>query len=204
MKQNVVAVMFEVESEAYQALSELKTSGSAVSFVSQAALVKKENGVIKMIDGFNVDPKAGDSTAKGGLIGACIGLLGGPFGVLLGGAIGMMVGSTRGAEDAIDKASLIEQIAGKMEDGDLALIGLAGEEEEKFLDEKLAKFKTWTIRYDAAVVAQEVEEARATQAELYRQARESLKKEKNEEYKKKVEAKREKLEKELNSLKPRV
>ena len=56
-----------------------------------------------------------DDTAVGGMIGALFGILGGPIGVLLGGSYGALIGSALDAGDAIDQASLLEQIAEKME-----------------------------------------------------------------------------------------
>ena len=81
--------------------------------------------------------------------------------------------------DALGQASLIEQIAGKMQDDDIVLIGLAAEEDESILDEKLSKFKTTIICFDAIAVAEEVAEAEAVEAEMARQARASLRNEKH-------------------------
>ena len=81
--------------------------------------------------------------------------------------------------DALGQASLIEQIAGKMQDDDIVLIGLAAEEDESILDEKLSKFKTAIIRFDAIAVVEEVAEAEAVEAEMARQARASLRNEKH-------------------------
>ena len=52
MKESVITVNFDVESEAYQALSEIKRhpDGSGY-FVSAASLIKKENGHIVLKDG---------------------------------------------------------------------------------------------------------------------------------------------------------
>ena len=50
MKESVITVNFDVESEAYQALSEIKRhpDGSGY-FVSAASLIKKENGHIGVV-----------------------------------------------------------------------------------------------------------------------------------------------------------
>ena len=51
MAQNIVVGLFEVESEAYQAMTELKQNpGDEKSYVSTAALVKKENGSLRTLD----------------------------------------------------------------------------------------------------------------------------------------------------------
>ena len=179
MAQNIVVSIFEVESEAYQAMTQMKQyPGDDQSYVSAAALVKKENGAMRVLDGFDTGSDTSDDTAIGGMMGAFLGILGGPIGVLLGTGYGALLGSTFDAEDALMNASMLEQIVGKMVDGEVAIIGLAYEEEESILDQKLAGFKTRIARFDAATVAAEVEEAQMMEAEMARLARKELRDEK--------------------------
>ena len=202
MAQNVVVGIFEVESEAYQALTELRQNpGDEMSYLSAAALVKKENGALNMLDGFDTGATTGDDVAIGGLVGALFGVLGGPIGVLLGGSYGMLIGSAVDAGDALMNASLLEQIASKMEDNEIALIGLAFEENEAVLDQKLGKFKTIVVRFDAATVAAEVEEAQSMANEMARQARLELRNEKKAARKEKHEEKKAKLAADWEGLK---
>ena len=201
-KQNIVVSLFKVESEAYQALTELKqTPGSENSYVAAACLVKKENGSVKVLDGFDTGSNTSDDTAKGGLIGALVGILGGPIGVLLGGSLGLLIGSTMDTDDALLNASMLEQITGKMEDGEVAIIGLAFEENEETLDRRFIKFDTVIARFDAAAVAAEVDEAQKMQEEMARQARQELRNEKKEERKEKKEEKKAKLNAEWEGVK---
>ena len=200
--QNVIVGLFEVESEGFQAITELKQNpGDEKSFISQAALLKKEAGQVKVLDSFDTGVTTSDDMALGGLMGMCVGILGGPIGMLLGGSLGSLTGMTVDAADAVDNASMIEQIAGKLEDGAVALIGLTDEEDEGVLDEKLSKYKTVIARFDAAVVAQEVDAAREMQAEMERQALEKLRKQKTDEFKSKVEAHRDKMKAHFEELK---
>ena len=200
--QNVIVGLFEVESEGFQAITELKQNpGDDKSFISQAALLKKDAGQVKVLDSFDTGVTTSDDMALGGLMGMCVGILGGPIGMLLGGSLGSLTGMTVDAADAIDNASMIEQIAGKLEDGAVALIGLTDEEDEGVLDEKLSKYKTVIARFDAAVVAQEVDAAREMQAEMERQALEKLRKQKTDEFKSKVEAHRDKMKAHFEDLK---
>ena len=179
MAQNIVVSIFEVESEAYQALTQLKQApGNDKSYVPSAILVKKENGALRMLDGFDTGATTTDDTAIGGLVGALIGIIGGPIGVLLGGSYGMLVGSAFDSSDALANASLLEQIAGKLEEGEIAIVALAFEEDEAILDEKFSGFKTIIARFDAATVAAEVEEAQKMAKEMARQARKELRDEK--------------------------
>ena len=194
MAQNIVVSLFEVESEAYQAMTELKKNpGSDVSYVAAAALIKKESGALKVLDGFDTGANTSNDTAIGGVVGALIGILGGPIGVLLGGSFGMLIGSSVDTGDALLNASMLEQIAGKMEDGEVAIIGLAYEETESVLDRKFSAFRTTIARFDAATVAAEVDEAQKMADEMARQARLELRNEKKEARKEKKEEKKAKL-----------
>ena len=194
MAQNIVVGLFEVESEAYQALTELKQNpGTESSFLTAAALVKKEHGALYTMDSFDTGAHTTDDMAIGGLVGALVGVLGGPIGVLLGGSYGMLIGSVVDADDALQGVSLLEQTAIKMEDGEVAIIGLAFEEDEAILDQKFEKFKVTVARFDAATIAAEVEEAQALADEMARQARKELRDEKKEARKEKRAEKKAKL-----------
>ena len=194
MAQNIVVGLFEVESEAYQALTELKQNpGTESSYLTAAALIKKENGALRTLDSFDTGAHTTDDMAIGGLVGALIGVLGGPIGVLLGGSYGMLIGSVVDADDALQGVSLLEQTAIKMEEGEVAIIGLAFEEDEAILDQKFEKFKVTVARFDAATIAAEVEEAQALADEMARQARKELRDEKKEARKEKRAEKKAKL-----------
>ena len=183
MAQNIVVGLFEVESEAYQALTELKQNpGTESSYLTAAALIKKENGALRTLDSFDTGAHTTDDMA-----------IGGPLGVLLGGSYGMLIGSVVDADDALQGVSLLEQTAIKMEDGEVAIIGLAFEEDEAILDQKFEKFKATVARFDAATIAAEVEEAQALADEMARQARKELRDEKKEARKEKRAEKKAKL-----------
>ena len=51
MNENLVLVNYKVESEAYQALSELKRDSSNANYtISQAVIVKRDNGHLNTMD----------------------------------------------------------------------------------------------------------------------------------------------------------
>ena len=87
-----------------------------------------------------------------------------------------------------------------MDDGEVAIIGLAFEEDEAILDQKLSQFKTVIARYDASVVAAEVEEARMLEDNMARQARKELRDEKKAERKEKRAEKKAKLSADWESI----
>lgn len=109
-----------------------------------------------------------------------LGVLGGPVGMLLGAGFGALVGINADASDTLYEASLLEQIAEKLDDGMVAVIALADEETTDALDALMSKFDTVIARFDADDVAAEVEEACDMQVEMARQARMKLRMEKSE------------------------
>ena len=62
----------------------------------------------------------------------------------------------------------------------VALVALAAEKDEAAIDAKLSAFDTVIARFDAEAVAEEVDRAYEKQAEMARQARMELRKEKKE------------------------
>lgn len=108
--ENIVISKFEVESEAYQAFSDLKNDAHNHSCdIHQVALVRRELGSFKVIDGFD-DGKYSYDTFAGGILGALIGVLGGPIGVLLGGGIGFLGDGAKDAHDMEKDRSAVELV----------------------------------------------------------------------------------------------
>ena len=136
--------------------------------------MKRKEGVLKLCDNFSSEYLKSNDAVKGGLIGGLIGVLTGPVGMLLGGAAGALLGKAGEENKRDESAALIEQAAQKLEEGDIALIGLVEEADESILDHALVKFNTVIVRYDADVISKELEEAEKLQEEMARQAREKL------------------------------
>lgn len=78
-----------------------------------------------------------------------------------------------GAADAMDDSTLVEVVASKLYEDEVAIVALVQEEEPAF-DAAFAKYETTVIRYDAAAVADEVDRSIELAAELRRQARAQL------------------------------
>ena len=191
MQQNVLVVVFNTESEGYQAITELKKENHGADWiVTEAALVKKEAGSIKELDVMDTGLHTSDDAFRGGLIGGCLGILGGPIGVLLGGSYGALVGMGLDTIDSINVESMLEQIAQKLDEGMEAIVALTEEATNEALDANFGRFDTIIARFDAAVVAQEVDRAREMEAEMQRLARMELRKQRNDDFKAKVEEKR--------------
>ena len=188
MKQNVIVALFDVPSEAYQAFSELKAyTQTADTLIAQAVLIKKENGLIIPAESTDFTANTEGGAWTGGIIGALVGILGGPIGMLLGGTAGALIGSDAGTAATIGEGLLLENTAQKLNDGSTAVIILAQESDESVLDGFFNRFKTVILRQDATVVQRDVLAAVEAQREVERQAHEAWKKQRKAEFKEKLE-----------------
>ena len=171
MKENLILANYKVESEAYQALSELKRETTNANYtISQAVIVKKENDKLTIMDGFINGAMTGDDTWKGSLIGNAV-----------------------DASDMADNASLLEKAGDSILNGETAIILLTQEEYETALTAKLNNFDVSITRFDAAEVATEVEHAREIEKQMAKEAREKLRGERSAEFKETVSEKSEEL-----------
>lgn len=177
--ENVVSVTFEVESEAYQAMSVLKRNAvSELYVVSQAALIKKIDGRMVTEDAFDTGVATADDTHLGSVIGGLLGIVGGPMGMLLSGSLGALTGSVIDSVEAGQGATLLEKVSEQFVDGETGILLLAQEDNTAALDMVLGKFKTTIVREDAAEVAEEVKHAEELEREMEREARKKLHEEK--------------------------
>lgn len=189
--ENVAVVLFEVESEGYQAFSELKSLAVSPQYVvSQSALVKNVAGRIVPLEWNDTGVNTTDDITRGGLIGLVVGVIGGPLGMLLGASYGTLLGGLVDTADSIDESSIINVVAGKLLENEVAIIALVKEEDEQPFDTLFARYGCQIIRFDAADMAQQVEEARDAEAELQRQARAQLRAQKKADREQKIAERR--------------
>lgn len=174
------------------------------SLITQAVLVKKDNGVISVADSTDFTEKTDDAALTGGLVGTLIGVLGGPLGVLLGGTVGALLGSDVGAAATLGEASLLESVSQKLRNGDTAVIVLAQEANEEVANAFFGRFKTHVLRWSAEAVQEEVLAAVEAEAELQRQARETLRRQRKAERKEKVDEFRGKLKQKFEELSNKI
>lgn len=174
MQNNVAIVIFNVESEAFQAFNELYNAPVGEGyFAPEAALIRNKDGVIDVCDSFGNVP-VGTDTSKGIVIGSLVGLLGGPIGVILGASLGAQAGAAKDASRAIDNASVVAVVASKIYEGEIAIAALVGEDEPAF-DNAFAKYDVTIIRYDAAEIADDVDRLYELEAEISNQVIEEVK-----------------------------
>jgi len=173
--ENVVVSIFDIESEAFQAFSELKQFGQTENTkLAQALIVKAENGVINVKDNFDLIDSIGDGYFEGGLIGSLIGILGGPLGVLFGFAAGGVIGGSVGSYEELANSALIITVSNKLTNGEVAIIALVQENDESVLNAIFEKYQVDIARWDVATVAAEIESALKIQIDLEHQAKARL------------------------------
>ncbi len=195
MTEKIITSVFNVESEAYQALSEIRRDAVNDRYiVSQIALVKNENGRIVTKEWFDTGVESRNDASMGGMIGSLVGIIGGPIGMLLGGSMGYLAGSAKDADDVEDNVSMIERVSNQIVDGETALISLVQEVTEGSYESRLGQWQTSVVVEDAAEVAAEIEKAENLQREMERNARKQMREEK-------VQAGKEKLEETRNKIK---
>ena len=173
--ENVVVSIFHIESEAFQAFSELKQFVQTENTkLAQALIVKAENGVINVKDNFDLIDSIGDGYFEGGLIGSLIGILGGPLGVLFGFAVGGVIGGSVGSYEELANSALIITVSNKLTNGEVAIIALVQENDESVLNAIFEKYQVDIVRWDVATVAAEIESALKIQKDLEHQAKARL------------------------------
>ncbi|MCR5035176.1 MAG: DUF1269 domain-containing protein [Clostridia bacterium] len=165
-------------------ITELRNAPAAEqASILQMALVKCDGKGITVCDSYDGIAQSAQNTLLGGLVGSLLGILGGPLGILLTGSAGALIGNMNDVGESEMGSAMIEIVADKLMDGEAALIILAEEESEDYLNAKISKFQAEILRYDAVDIAEEVDEAVKIQKEMNRQARMQLRKTKSDEFK---------------------
>lgn len=137
MNKRVIILNFPVESQAYQAFSEIKKLHATRSIKGeQMAVVRHEpNGAHQFkIEDF-LDFTGNNKSSTGGLIGMLVGILGGPLGILLGWFAGGMIGATQDAKEIKDAQTVFDFVGSKIGEGTTGLILIAEEEDNRPLNQ---------------------------------------------------------------------
>ncbi|CAM5210488.1 hypothetical protein OURE66S_01657 [Oligella ureolytica] len=200
--ENIVLAVFKVESEAYQAMTELRQEPIRVgSVVSQAILVSNQDERIKIEDSFDTGVETRDDTIKGTWIGALVGIIGGPLGILLGLSTGGLIGYTMDLSDLKKNLKLMNNIADKLGDNQFAIIALTQESEVDAVNSKLSKFDVEIERFDAAEVRQEIKRIEEFQESVEKETKRKASEERKEELKDKLEDIRDEIKEQFEKLK---
>lgn len=107
---NLVLLSWSETAPAYEAFSKLRgTDAGGVRVDSAAVLERNADGTLKVTDG--QDDVIGLGTLGGSSIGALVGILGGPLGMLLGFAGGGLIGSAVDVSRGIDSDSVVGEMS---------------------------------------------------------------------------------------------
>jgi len=187
--ENVIAVSFSDDANAYKALSRLKEldANGEVAVRDAAVVVRGDDGKIVTKDQFGEENVEG--TATGGLIGLVIGVLGGPIGVIVGGASGVLVGSLFDQDDTDETESAIADMSKSIGVGPAGLLADVSEESPAAIDAVMANLGGTVLRRSAADVQAEVAAAEEAQRAAKKKAREELRDARHRKQKEEIDAK---------------
>jgi len=181
---NVIAVTFEEDSKAYQALNVVRRADDEgrVGVRSAVIVERQPEGTIRLQEG--ADNAIGEGTAGGSLIGALIGVLGGPVGVLLGLGTGMAIGAIFDLDRADTADDVQSQMSESIPVGTTAVIAEVDEPAVEVVDGDMAALDGNVTRRSAekvlAALEAAEEAARASEKEARRVMREAKKAERAE------------------------
>lgn len=133
MSKRVIILDFDIESKPYQAFSEIKKlhvkrqiKGEQMAVVNHTA-----DGNHKFTIEDFIDFTGQNKSSKAGFIGALVGMLVSPIGILLGWVAGGMIGATQDAKEIRNAQSVFNFLADKIKEGDTGVILIATEEDNR-------------------------------------------------------------------------
>lgn len=171
---NVLAVTFEDDSNAYEALTLLKEleTQNQIGLRGAAVVTRDETGQI--LDKDQVVDESHTGAATGGIIGLLIGILGGPFGILIAGATGLLIGSLFDDGDADETESVLAEISKSVRVGHNAVLAEVSEQSPEVIDTAMSRLGGTVLRRRASDVEAEIAAAEHAQREAKRKARKEL------------------------------
>ncbi|WP_321384027.1 DUF1269 domain-containing protein [uncultured Enterococcus sp.] len=169
MSKRVIIMNFDVESQAYQAFSEIKRLHMEKQLKGeQMAVVTHTNeGAHQFKINDFLDFTGSDHTSKDSLIGMVIGILGGPLGILLGWFAGSLIGATQDAKEIQGAQSTFQFMTEKISVGQTGLMLIAEEEDNRPLNHLVMNELGGEItRLEYEEVAKEIEKAKAVEKKV--------------------------------------
>jgi uncharacterized membrane protein len=178
-EKNVLIITFPDPSKTFQALSELKGQPGVVS----AAVVERSaGGEVRVADSYT--PMVGVGTVGVGAVGALIGLIAGPLGLLLGWSSGTIAGATVDTVEAADADDGLTELSKRIPAGGNALLVEMTETSHAIADD-IAKDGALT-RIPTAEVEAEVKSAQDAARKAAQEARRVRRETRSAEFKAKV------------------
>ncbi len=182
MEKRVIVMTFDENSKAYEAFAKLKNESRLGKIeVEQLAVVENVKGEgFKILEG--ADLTGSDRLFAGGLIGAFVGMIGGPLGLLLGWTTGSLIGSVSDIREVEEANSAFSRTANVLTEETVGLIAIASEFSPNVLDTLIKEeLGGEVVRFTYSQVEAEIERAKETERELKKEARRHwLKREKTE------------------------
>ncbi len=187
--ENVLAINFTEDGDAYEALTTLKEldEQGQVELEGAAVVMRHEDGSIVIKD--EVGDIGYEGTATGGIVGLVVGILGGPIGVLLGGATGVLIGSLFDLDDLDETDSVLSKMSRTVRVGHASAVAEVNEQSPEVIDAAIQRLNGTVLRLPLADVEAEIAAAEEAQRAAKAAARKKLHEERREERKEKVQAK---------------
>lgn len=171
---NVIAVSFQEDANAYNALTVLKELDSQHRISIQEGLVVERTQDGQVVEKDRVDSDFLVGTASGGLIGLLVGIIGGPLGMLIGGTTGLFVGSLFDITDGDDAESALSAVSGAVQIGHTAVLAVVSEPSHEVVDTAMSGLGGTVLRRPVAEVEAEISAAESAQRKAKREARKEL------------------------------
>ena len=188
-RENVIAVSFSEDANAYEALSRLKELNAKDDVGVRGAAVVVRDDAGKIVTKDQIGDESIEGSVSGGLIGLLIGVLGGPLGVLVGGATGVLVGSLFDEDDTDETESALADLSKSIRVGSTGLLADVSEESPVAIDAVMANLGGTVLRRSAGDVEAEVAAAEDAQREAKKQARTELRDARDKKQKAEINAK---------------
>ncbi|MFF8700232.1 histidine kinase [Streptomyces albidoflavus] len=179
---NVLFFTFTDPSAAYRAFSEIK----AAPEVTRAAIIERSaDGALSVPEDY--EPRAGTAALTGGAIGALVGILGGPIGVLFGWGLGTVAGATADTEEAEHTHDALTVLSKNVDDGKNLLLVEAPGYSPAAADDLAGRLGGTVVAVPVEEVRAEVESAERAAEEAVRRARHDHRKQRRHEFREKMD-----------------
>lgn len=178
--ENLVLASFKEESNAYKALTKMKSNFVTDDYIIlQAAIIQRENNRVTYKDGFDSEQILSKDWLKTGMIGSLIGVLAGPLGIFLGGGIGSYIGERTTFNRIKENETMLEHSVLKLSQDHLLLAIIVQEDDEQKLDDFLSSYdsEVYILRKDIDLVEDELVQAKELTKELEHMISHKLKEE---------------------------
>jgi uncharacterized membrane protein len=201
---NLIAVTFEQDSKAYEALSKLKQASMAgrVGVNSAAVVQRGADGRVSVPEG--ADSVVGVGMAGGGLLGILLGVFGGPVGVFFGFGAGALVGSMFDVRRAERESGVLGLLADALPLGGTALVAEVEEVAVEVVDGEMSALGGTVLRIPASEVLAAVETAEEAAAAADREVTRILHEERKHQVKAKFDEIEAKWDERVDALKKKI